>query len=75
MTEGYSNPTTDLVYVTSSILIENVSFRLLDINGRTINQGQLKRNESLSLEDLTTGLYFLSLSSGNFVHTERLMKK
>lgn len=79
--EVYPNPTTNILYVRSSILAnEDVNVKIIDLLGRNIEQFSTTINENSSLEVNTSklhqGVYFIHVSSSKGIHlTERFIKK
>jgi hypothetical protein len=79
---AYPNPTNGILninYILESS--ERVSLELRDITGRLMLQRDLgnqmpgMRNEQVSLEELPTGIYMLSVKYGMHVHTTRIVKR
>ncbi len=71
--ELYPNPATDKVYV----LGENVKgFIIYDALGRNVKEGVLNSKKTLSVENLTAGVYLVKImDENNNFHTIKLLKK
>ena len=55
---------------------ENLSYNLLDINGRLIQSGKLiKGNSNILVQNLTKGMYVLQMITDNYKQTERIIKQ
>lgn len=67
----YPNPTNDIVFIDADI--EDWDYQVIDMNGKVMSIGVMK-GSTIDLSQLTTGLYVLSLSNGDRVVTEKLMK-
>lgn len=74
----FPNPTDDVIFVNKYELMEDAEFQLIDINGRVIpiqaihDEGTLIQ---LNLPNLKTGIYTLSIRSGNQIITEKIILK
>lgn len=74
----YPNPSTGEVYVASAVeLTAQTQWSVKDVTGKTIAQGTFERNGELihkmDIQHLPTGMYVLTVQSGQTVHTERLI--
>lgn len=58
----YPNPTTNLINITG--LTNTESYTIFDVMGRTLLNGILASNNTINLENLTNGNYYLKLSNG-----------
>ncbi len=65
----YPNPTADYIYLASdsdAFPASDVSFRLFDSNGRTIQNGKVvSRQTDINMANLTPATYFVAVSQGN----------
>lgn len=66
----FPNPTADVVYISSE---KEVSFSILDVNGRTVVQPQT--GNECSLGHLPAGIYFLEYSIEGTVGVQRIIKR
>jgi hypothetical protein len=67
----YPNPASDYVYVDLSI---SGKLELLDMHGRLILSTEVLRGtKQLNVSNLEPGIYFIRISSGNTIITERLI--
>lgn len=55
----YPNPTTNSIQLTS--LKQEEKYTIIDISGRRILQGTIKQNESIDVQHLNKGIYFIQL--------------
>lgn len=73
----YPNPTSDRVFIDLQ-KTENFTFRLTDLNGRIIQEGEFNHSTSLNTEHLMSGLYYLQLkhkTSGKSVIEKLVVQK
>jgi hypothetical protein len=69
----YPNPVTDYLYVATT---SEVNYRLLDVHGRILTEGELKVGESIFVGELSDGSYFIDLSVNDQLRTTlRFIKK
>src|SRR5699024_7160665 len=69
----YPNPTEGMVYIQSKMDFEE--FNIFDLQGRIIKSGKITNN-SVDLEDLSSGIYFLHLQTNEGEKKQiRVMKK
>jgi len=68
----FPNPTNDILRV-ESVEFANSSYKIFDINGRTINSGTISNHE-VSLSSLTTGVYILEVSQKGQRYIEKIIK-
>jgi hypothetical protein len=74
----YPNPVSDnLIIETGNLKEETIYCDLYNAQGSVINSCQILIDEKavLDLEHLTPGIYFISLYSGTFRVTQRLIKQ
>lgn len=72
----FPNPVSDRFYISSSVN-NNMAIMIYDVTGKAIiSKNDLMPNESMNIEDLNSGVYFISISDeqGNS-SVERLIKK
>jgi len=68
----YPNPATASIRLDGNF--EGYNFELIDMQGRTMNSGQLQNN-SIPLQDLPAGSYLLRLSNGSDLRIQKVMKE
>lgn len=69
----YPNPTSDILYLRTS---EVADVELVDINGRVLWKALSEGDEQqINMEALATGVYFLRISTGREIYTERIIKE
>ena len=54
---------------------EQLPYRILNIQGSTLEKGNVQANEALEVEGLAPGIYFLQLGSGNTQKQLRFIKQ
>ncbi|WP_417198165.1 T9SS type A sorting domain-containing protein [Bizionia sp.] len=59
----YPNPTTDLLHIETTFSIDTLI--IYDLNGRRIQTLKINNTESIDVSDLSKGVYFLEIQSGN----------
>lgn len=70
----YPNPVEDLFTIED--LVENCSYKLVDINGKIIKEGNfVNSSNQLNTENLHSGVYFLQLQSQKDIRTIKLLKQ
>ena len=66
----YPNPTTDLIYLNSEILLEAV---ISDLSGKEVLRRKVRKN--LNISSLEKGTYILTLSDGLSSYNHKIIKK
>lgn len=70
----YPNPTSGLVYITLPG-IGDVQWKLLDISGRQVQQGNFQGNYAeLNFPELVSGIYILQAEQKGKIYTQKLIK-
>ncbi len=68
----YPNPTSDFITVSGA---ENFDWRLYDVNGKLIKMRKDEyQNTEIDLTELTSGIYFVRIRSGNRMLTKKIVK-
>ena len=67
----YPNPTSSVIKVDN---FENASFKIFNLNGEVVKDGAIKAN-SIEIEALKNGSYFLHIFDGNKVYTSQFIKQ
>jgi len=73
----YPNPTNNSLTVLSLVDLNKVSIDIFDINGRlikSINFNDFGFEKSISIEELSTGIYFFKFISNRDNITKRILK-
>jgi hypothetical protein len=71
--QAYPNPVSDVLNIQLKNTFENVSYELVDINGRKLYAGQ---NESINMAGYNAGVYVLNiLQDGAQVGSQKIIKK
>lgn len=73
----YPNPTTDFLTVTTTKFERDVEYIITDISGRVVRDGKLYKSQTnINVNDLTTGIYVLSvIESGGDVVVKKFVKE
>ncbi len=69
----YPNPARNTIRITSNQVIEELT--VMDINGRALQSLEISTTDySLDISDLSKGVYFLDIESGDFKVTKKFIK-
>ncbi|HLT42280.1 MAG TPA: T9SS type A sorting domain-containing protein, partial [Sphingobacteriaceae bacterium] len=74
----YPNPTNGIVILKNESSANLKHARITDVNGRiikTINISNIGRETTISLENLTTGLYFVEISTETTTIVKSIVKQ
>jgi hypothetical protein len=72
----FPNPADEAITIKTSILLNNASISILDLNGKELKSTKLSGIESkINTSDLISGVYFVRVSNGNISKTEKLIIK
>ena len=74
----YPNPTSDLLFISPNIFVENPEFLLsiYDITGKLVMSKTITMTDNqISLEPFKTGIYLAHLSGGDIVKTRQIIKE
>lgn len=69
----YPNPATDFVWINSNA--EDLKFSMMDLSGKMVMQGNLNTSNKIDLQDMSSGLYIITLSNSSLKKQFRLIKK
>lgn len=70
----FPNPAVEAITIKTSILLNNASISILDLNGKELKSMKLEGMESkVDTSDLISGVYFVRVSNGNDSKTEKLI--
>lgn len=67
----YPNPTSSVIKVDN---FENASYKIFNLNGEVVKDGAIKAN-SIEIEALKNGSYFLHIFDGNKVYSSQFVKQ
>jgi hypothetical protein len=72
----FPNPANDKLTIEfTGDKFDNASYEIRSISGSLLKSGTFKtRNQIIDVNDLTPGIYFLTVSMGNYLQTERIIK-
>ncbi|PLX11918.1 MAG: hypothetical protein C0594_03050, partial [Marinilabiliales bacterium] len=74
----YPNPTKDIFYIEGSNMNSDISIECIDITGKIIQIEEVHKSEFIRTIDLgnaAQGVYFIKITSGDTIKTERIIKK
>ncbi|MEX2349611.1 MAG: T9SS type A sorting domain-containing protein [Flavobacteriaceae bacterium] len=75
----YPNPTQDFIHINANGINTDFSIEIINMNGQRILTTNYSKETSetatLNISNLTTGMYFLKIISGNNQLTKKLIKK
>ncbi len=71
----YPNPVNNFIYTDYEIQNSNCNYRILDIQGKLIQQNKYENNQKIDVSSLTKGVYFINIIDGNNKGVVRFMKK
>ena len=71
--KAYPNPFTDKI--TLEGLPSICPYKIVDIQGRTIQSGKVKNNEAINLENLVSGTYLLQIAHGDGIISKPIVKQ
>jgi hypothetical protein len=69
----YPNPATDVIYVQSPYLIKSIT--ILDISGKQILRQELPTTGTVTVNNLSKGVYLIKIETDEGTYTEKLFKK
>jgi plastocyanin len=68
----YPNPTTDNIYITNA---EGMKYDIIDITGKIVlSNSIINSEETINIENLRTGSYFIKFYGNNKISTKKIMK-
>ncbi len=72
----YPNPSNDRVFITTTQSFGDVKLSVIDLNGRVVieRNGQLNGQLELSIGDLQSGIYILSIQGDTIDYNQKLIK-
>ncbi len=72
----YPNPTSGDININSNIEFHNADYKIYSMIGQYVSNGILKNNtESISVSNLQTGIYFLSITDGERTYSQKFVVK
>jgi len=73
--ENYPNPVSDILTIVSNTS-QHLSIKITSINGQLVYNGRLEGSTNqIDLSSLQKGLYFIIISSRDYVKTEKIIKQ
>lgn len=70
----FPNPVSEILYFQETIFSDNSSYNILDLQGKVIQTNNLNRNQQIEVQDLSPGIYFLSIRSNNTIYRSMFVK-
>jgi hypothetical protein len=72
----YPNPATDFIYVTLPITSNNLNYIIADANGKTVQRGNYENNAKITITQLSSGTYNISIvHKNNIILKQQFIKK
>jgi serine protease AprX len=71
--EIYPNPAREKVFISAKNYNGILSFAIYDLQGRIVQQGKVKTNESIAISALQNGMYFLKINNGKEYQIDKLI--
>ena len=68
-------PTSDILFIKEIENLENPSASIYDMNGRMVMQAKQGIEQGISVRQLSSGVYFIKIVSGQSIQTARFIKK
>lgn len=69
----YPNPTSDKLYIATSVEIKN--YQLCDAFGRVVSEGLITESRNINVSTISTGVYFLKLETNSEVQVLKFIKQ
>jgi M6 family metalloprotease-like protein len=60
----YPNPVSEVLRIEGISSFSNLNFQIFDIHGQLVKTGSINNSNSISVSDLSQGMYFLKLENG-----------
>jgi hypothetical protein len=71
----YPNPMTDVLYIQAQQSTNDIYFEIIDFKGSIVKQSYFAKSTSVSVSDLSAGIYTLRLSNKNKEQFFKIVKK
>ncbi len=72
----FPNPVTELLVLETSNQTDNLSWKLFDVNGKQLNNGNLREVNQIKFQEYSQGTYILSvIQDDKLVESFRIIKK
>jgi hypothetical protein len=71
----FPNPANRHIEVTGLSAASNIIYKIYDLTGRTVHNGQLAMDHRISVSDLREGLYVFQFNANNHRFTKRVIIK
>jgi hypothetical protein len=71
--EIYPNPNCGILHVKTSDVSGLVKYRVLNIDGKMIKEGEIYNDEIVDINDCKNGLYIICLKYKDFIYTEKFI--
>jgi hypothetical protein len=70
----YPNPTNEYIYVSFPYGIENAEITLYNSIGQKISEKDLNSSNLISMDNLTSGVYFYKIESNSLIQSGKIIK-
>lgn len=71
--EIFPNPASERVFISAKNYSGILTFAIYDLQGRKVQQGKVKTNESIVISTLQDGLYFLRINNGKEYQVNKII--
>lgn len=71
--EVYPNPARDKVFISAKNYSGILTFAIYDLQGRIVQRGTAKTNESIAISTLQNGMYFLKMNNGKDYQVDKII--
>jgi hypothetical protein len=71
----YPNPVENVLKIDNTKDLSNLSFRIVNVAGQTVQKSKILNDEGINVSGLKTGIYFLSVNSENGSKQIKFIKK
>jgi hypothetical protein len=71
--EVYPNPARERIFISAKNYKGVLTFAIYDIQGRIVQRGTVKTNESIAISTLQNGMYFLKMNNGKEYQVDKII--
>jgi len=69
----FPNPVKEIIYLKSNKDFGNLNVRILDIAGKTVRHFNLKNNQEIYINEMTSGIYFIECQYQDFYQISKIV--
>lgn len=70
----YPNPVSEILYIQETIFNDMSSYSISNLQGKVIHTNNINLNQQIEVQDLSPGIYFLSIRSNNTIYRSKFVK-